>query len=131
LLRKECLEVSGVFKEEKSFSDIDFIINLAFYFNAVILYEPLVFRRLHQSNYITHNWEKSYHEGIEVVKSNKERLPSTIANHRLFIIYMNFGEKYLSYNFKGKAIKCFLRGWKYKPFSIVPIKKSIKAALFF
>ena len=49
LLRRECL-VAGGFDETKPFSDIDFITKLASRFKAVILYEPLLYRRLHDTN---------------------------------------------------------------------------------
>ena len=72
LFRKECIEIAGRFKEEKNFSDIDFIISLAQHFNAIILYEPLVYRRLHNSNYIHSTWTKSYYEGIKIIEDNKD-----------------------------------------------------------
>ncbi len=131
LFRKVCLDSTGPFKEEKSFSDLEFIINLAYKFKAFILFEPLVFRRLHDSNYCTPNWEKSYYEGIEIIKSNRQKLPSSIAKNALFRTYMNFGEKYLTYSLPKKAIKWFLKGWQYKPLSIVPFKKTIKSILYF
>jgi glycosyltransferase involved in cell wall biosynthesis len=129
LLRKECFEKTGLFKEERSFSDIDFIVSLAAHFKAAILYEPLVFRRLHDSNYIHPNWEKSYEEGIDLIRSNKTKLPPVVYSNALFRVYMNYGEKYLSYKKRTKAIMKFWKGWGYKPFSIVPLKKIIKSIL--
>jgi glycosyltransferase involved in cell wall biosynthesis len=131
LFRNECLYYTGPFKEEKSFSDLEFIISLASHFKAVILFEPLVFRRLHDSNYITPNWEKSYYEGIEIIKSNRDKLPSAIAKNALFRTYMNFGEKYLQFRQRKKAANKFLKGWQYKPLSIVPLKKTAKAMLHY
>jgi glycosyltransferase involved in cell wall biosynthesis len=131
LFRKNCLQLTGLFKEEKSFSDIEFIISLASYFKAVILYEPLVFRRLHDSNYITFNWEKSYFEGIEIIKSYRGKLPPAIAKNALFRTYMDFGEKCLVYRQRKKAIIKFFKGWQYKPLSIVPLKKTAKAVLYY
>src|SRR6476646_3258745 len=49
ILRKECLEITGSFDETKPFSDIDFILKLASRFKAVIIYEPLLYRRLHDT----------------------------------------------------------------------------------
>ncbi len=131
MIRKQCISVTGVFKEEKSFSDIDFIYKLAFYFKAIILYEPLVYRRLHDANYITPNWEKSYYEGIEVIQSYREKLPPETWANALFRAYTNFGEKCLLYKQRQKAIRQFLIAWRYKPFSIVPLKKTIKSFLYF
>jgi len=131
LFRKECLDHTGPFKEEKSFSDIEFIVNLAAHFKAVILFEPLVFRRLHDSNYITPNWEKSYFEGIEIIKSYKGKLPSDVAKNALFRTYMNFGENYLTHHRQKKATSWFFKAWRYKPLSIVPFKKTVKAILYY
>jgi len=131
MFRKDCLQLTGLFKEEKSFSDLDFIITLASHFKAVILFEPLVFRRLHDANYITPNWEKSYYEGIEIIKSNREKLPSSIFRNALFRTYIDLGEKCLLYRQRIKAIKKFLKGWQYKPLSIVPLKKTAKTILYY
>lgn len=131
MLRKECLQVTGFFIEAKSFSDIDFIASLCFHFKAVILYESLVYRRLHDSNYITPNWEKSYYEGIELIKRYRKKLPSAIARNALFKTYINFGEKYLGNKKSKKAISQFFLSWQYNPLSIVPLKKSIKAVIIY
>ncbi len=127
LLKKECLEKTGLFKEERSFSDLDFIISLASHFKAVILYEPLVFRRLHSSNYIHPNWEKSYKEGIDIIKSNKTKLPVPVYKNALFRTYMDYGEKSLLYKKRTKAMQMFFKGWGYRLLSIAPVKKLIKA----
>src|SRR6185295_9653685 len=50
ILRRQCLGIIGGFDETKPFSDIDFILKLASHFKAVILYEPLLYRRLHGAN---------------------------------------------------------------------------------
>lgn len=130
LFRKQCIPVAGLFNEEKSFSDADYIFNLAFHFKAVILYEQLVFRRLHDNNYITSNWEKSNYDGIELINSFRDKLPVEIYKTALFRTYTNFGEKYLTFKQRKKAMKMFLKSWQYKPLSFVPLKKTIKAILY-
>jgi glycosyltransferase involved in cell wall biosynthesis len=129
MFRKNCLQLTGLFKEEKSFSDLEFIISLASHFKVVILFEPLVFRRLHDSNYITLTWEKSYYEGIEIIKSYRNQLPSSVAKKALFRTYIDFGEKCLQNRQRKKAINKFLKSWQYKSWSIVPLKKIAKAVL--
>lgn len=131
MFRKNCLSATGLFKEEKSFSDFDFIVSLARHFKAVILYESLVFRRLHDANYITPNWEKSYYEGAAIILDNKSYLPAKIYKDALFRLFTNFGEKCLYYKKRGKAIKNFLTAWGYKPLSFVPYRKTAKAILSF
>jgi glycosyltransferase involved in cell wall biosynthesis len=127
MIRRICLDVAGLFKEEKSFSDFNFIVSLAKKFKAVILYEPLVFRRLHDDNYIKSTWEKSYYEGEAIIRENKTDLPVAIYNDAMFRLYTNFGERCLQHNEKTKAIAKFLTAWQYKPFSFIPPKKTIKA----
>ena len=129
LIRRNCLDVVGNFKEQKSFSDFDFIVSLAKKFKAVILYESLVFRRLHAENYISSTWEKSYYEGIEIIDQNKNELPAGVYRNALFRLYTNFGESCLRHSKKRKAAAKFLKAWKYKPSSFIPGKKIIKTAL--
>lgn len=130
LVRKECIAIAGNFKETGSFSDVDFIIRLARHFKAIIIYEPLVYRRIHDGNYNQSNWERSNYEGIEIIESYKKSLSSKIARDALFRLYINFGEQHLQHKVKGKAIKFFLKAWKNKPLSIVPLKKTAKAVLY-
>jgi glycosyltransferase involved in cell wall biosynthesis len=130
LFRKSCLAVAGNFREVKPFSDIDFIASLASHFKAVILFEPLVYRRLHDSNYITDNWERSYNDGVELIETYRTKLPSANVRNALFKLYINFGEKSLLYKKYFKALSKFFKSWQYKPFSIVPIKKIAKTCLY-
>jgi glycosyltransferase involved in cell wall biosynthesis len=130
VFKKECLGVIGLFNEAKSFADVDFILNLARHFKGVILYEPLLYRRLHDSNISKTGWEKGYSEGIELIRSYKDIIPPELARNALFKLYMNFGEDCLTHNERRKAIRNFLAGWKIRPFSIVPFKKIGKAILW-
>jgi glycosyltransferase involved in cell wall biosynthesis len=131
MVRKKCIETEAPFKEAGSFSDVDFIISLALHFKAVILYEPLVYRRLHDSNYITPAWEKSYDEGIRIIHSYKNKLPSKIYHHALFRLFIDFGEKCLVHKNYFKALKLYVRAWLHQPFSIVPAKKTGKVVWYF
>lgn len=129
MIRKSCLPIVGAFKEEKSFSDFDFIVSLALNFKAVIIYEPLIFRRLHDENYIIPTWEKSYYEGKTIINENRSLLPPATYNDAMFRLHMNFGETCLRNKKKIKAINNFLKAWKYKPVSILPLKKAAKTVL--
>lgn len=131
MLRRECLQTAGIFKESKPFADVEFILNLAKHFKAVILYEPLFYRRIHEANDSDSNWIKRHYEGIEMILSYKNDLPKVILTDSLFRSYINFGEKCLKHQKKGKAIKNFINAWKQKPFSILPLKKTAKAMLYF
>ena len=131
MMRKKCINVTGPFNETKSFADVDFILKLAYHFKAVILYEPLLFRRLHDTNFIHSNWEKGHQEGIEIIQSYKNRLDRNIFRDALFRSHINFGEKYISHKQSRKAIEHFFRAWGNKTFSIIPLKKMMKAIVYF
>lgn len=128
---RQCLPVIQQSAETSPSSDVDFLLGLALNFKAVILYEPLLFRRLHDKGYSIMNWEKGCYEGIHVINTykNKGKLPFKTARDSLFRLYINFGEKYLFYKKSGKAISKFFKAWRYKPFSIIPLKKTGKAVL--
>ena len=132
MLRKDCMAVIGLFEEKKSFGDLDFILSLAYHFTAIILYEPLFYRRLHKNSYINTTWEKSYFESIEIINSyrNKKMVEPKLARQSLYNLYINFGEDCLTHKKRKKAITHFFNAWKNKPLSIVPFKKSGKALLY-
>lgn len=51
VLHRSCFEKTGWFNEDMLFaSDYNFNIRLAFYYEAGIIYEPLVWRRMHENN---------------------------------------------------------------------------------
>jgi glycosyltransferase involved in cell wall biosynthesis len=133
LLRKECLSIVARFLEEKSFSDFDFIARLAYHFKGIILYEALVYRRLHETNYIATTWEKSYHEGIALIHQYKKMnwLPVAKAKQALFRTYINFGESCLLRKQRAKATRCFYKAWLLRPASSIPFKKTAKAFVSF
>ena len=132
LVRKQCIEEAGPFSETSLFADPEFIFRLAYHFKAVILYEPLMYHRLHDTNYTILNWMASHKEGIDTIRlyANKKMLPSTMARDVLFGSYIHFGEKCLKYKERRRAISSFFNAWKQKPFSIVPLKKTAKAILY-
>ncbi|MFI5186238.1 MAG: glycosyltransferase [Chitinophagales bacterium] len=129
IFRKECLNIVGGFDETKPFSDVDFILKLAGHFKAIILYEPLLYRRLHDSNDSGTNWVNGYQQGISMIRLHKRKLPSDIVREALFKLYINFGEDCLLHKERKKAIKKFFNAWLNKPASIVPLKKTAKAVL--
>jgi len=131
VLRKQCLQTSGMFKQSKPFSDVEFILELAKHFKAIILYEPLLYRRLHEANDSDSNWIKRHYEGLEMILSYKKSLPQKILNDCLFRSHINFGEKCLKYKKRRKALSSFSNAWKQKPFNIIPPIKIVKAVLSF
>ena len=128
LLRRECL-VAGGFDETKPFSDIDFITKLASRFKAVVLYEPLLYRRLHDTNDSGTNWIKGYEQGVSLIRLYKKKLPASVVREALFKLYINFGEDCLSHKERRKSIKYFFYAWKNRPLTIIPLKKTAKGVL--
>jgi glycosyltransferase involved in cell wall biosynthesis len=129
MLRKESIATIGVFKEDNSFSDVEFILSLAKRFKAVILYEPLLFRRLHDANYSNEQQINWHYKGIAMIKSYRALLPPKIFAESLYMSYINLGEKYLQQKKNAKAMLQFFNAWSRKPFSIIPLKKTAKAVL--
>jgi glycosyltransferase involved in cell wall biosynthesis len=131
LFHKKCIEIAGFFDETKPFSDPEFIAALASHFNAVILFEPLFYRRLHDETDSNEHWEKRNYEWIKVIRTyqSKGMLDSAVANEALFKLYLNFGEKYLRLKQRMKAMKLFFIAWRYKPASILPARKISKTIL--
>ena len=129
IFRKGCLQATGFFSETKIFAEVDLILNLAMHFKGIILYEPLLYRRLHDSNISSTEWEKGYDEGIALINAYKNILPPVISRNALFRLYINSGEDYLLHKERRKAISNFFTAWEKKPFSIIPLKKITKAIL--
>ena len=77
------------------------------------------------------NWERGFDEGISVIKKYKKnkKLPAAIGRDSLFRLHISFGEEYLLYKKRRKAIGQFFKAWGNKPLSIVPFKKTGKAIL--
>ncbi len=131
LFRRACMPVIEEYVRTDPGSDVEFLLGLALHYKAVILYEPLLYRRLHDESASSSNWEKGYSEGLETINRYKRsrNLPAALAKDSLFRLYIHFGEDYLKHKERFKAIRHFLKAWKYKPLSIVPIKKTGKAML--
>jgi len=131
MFRRSCMTVIQKFSESAPFSDVEFILGLALEFKAVILYEPLLYRRLHDTGYSIMNWEKGYYEGIHVIRlfRHKGKLPAKMARDALFRLYIHSGEEFANFKKPGKAISNFLKAWMNKPFSIIPAKKTGKLIL--
>lgn len=132
LFRKDCLTVTGYFNETKPFADPEFILELARNFKLVILYEPLLYRRLHNDNHSSSNWITAYEQSIQLIESyyHKKMLPLSVARHALFRLHINFGEDCLMNNEKKRAMDSFLKAWRKNPLNIVAYRKMGKVMLY-
>ena len=133
LVRRECLNTSGKFSETGLFADPEFVFRIAYHCKAIILYEPLVYRRLHDTNYTVLNWEASHKQGLDIIRlyRSTNRLPSKLASDLLFRSHINFGEKCLSHKKRVKAITSFFNAWKQKPLNFIALKKIAKTILYY
>jgi len=129
LMHRHCIKAVGAFSETSLFGDPDFIFRLAYHYKAVVLYEPLFYRRLHESNYSSVNWVKSHEDGIDLIRSykNKKMLDAKSTRAILFRSHIHFGEKCISEKRLGRSLHSFYLAWKQKPLSIIPLKKTAKA----
>ena len=74
VMRKTCLDKTGWFDEKMISGDYHFILRLAYHFQAGILYEPLVWRRAHESNMSNQYPFENYEEFVatfELLHRNK------------------------------------------------------------
>ena len=129
LMKRECINIAGPFSETHNFADPEFVFRIAYHCKAIILYEALIYRRLHDTNYSVLNWAASHRQGIDVIRlyRNKNMLPSKFTTDVLFRSHINFGEKCLKYKMNKQAIESFIKAWKQKPLSIMSYKKIAKA----
>jgi glycosyltransferase involved in cell wall biosynthesis len=124
IFRKKCLE-------KISFTThVEFIMLLASHFTGIILYEPLLFRRLHDSNISSEQWEDREKEGMRLLLKHKKLVPAKVGRIAMFRAYINSGENHLLHKQNGKAILRFFNAWLNKPFSLVPLKKITKSILY-
>jgi glycosyltransferase involved in cell wall biosynthesis len=129
VMRRGCLRIAGLFDETKPFSDIDYILKLTSHFNAVILYEPLLYRRLHESNDSNQNWIKGFNQGTELIETYKNKLPKKVVDDALFRLHIDFGEYCLRHKKNREAFVNFFKAWSNRPYSIIPFKKTGKLVL--
>jgi len=129
VFKRECLAHVG-FSENLELAHIHFILSLALQFKGAILYEALLHRRLHNNNYSTIHQVKRHFDGINLIRHYKKYLTADIFADALLRSQVNFGETCLKNNQRLKALWAFTRAWKYKPHSIIPIKKIVKVFFY-
>ena len=129
MVRKQCLLQTGLFAETYPFSDIDFLLQLAVHFKAVVLYEPLLFRRIHTKNHSHQNWRNGFAIKKRLVREYRMSglLPKPVAREALYKLHINLGEACLSHKQYRQAQGNFLSAWRYRRRSIIPWKKILKS----
>ena len=129
VFKKACLNNVN-FSENLELAHIHFILSLALQFKGAILYEALLHRRLHDDNFSTVHQVKRHFDGIKLIRHYKKNLPPHIFADALLRSQINFGETCLKNNQRLKALSAFTLAWKYKPHSIIPIKKIAKVLFY-
>jgi glycosyltransferase involved in cell wall biosynthesis len=124
IFKKNC------FKTIAFSNHVELIMQLARHFKGIVLYEALLFRRLHDSNISSIEWEDREKAGIELLLQYKKFVPRGIARDTLFKAYLNSGEHYLGHGRRRMAVRQFINAYRQKPFSAIPFKKIAKALLF-
>jgi glycosyltransferase involved in cell wall biosynthesis len=129
MLRKECIEKTGLFIEKRTFSDFRFIGDLSYHFDVVILYEPLLQRRLHTSNSISLYGKELYEEYIETIKYylRNNILSKQVYRDSAFKCYIN---GITAADNMAERMKNYINAVYIKPLSIIPLKKLIKSFLY-
>lgn len=128
--KKNFIEVGG-FDERYDFSDYTLIGKLCYAYRLLLLYEVLLYRRIHNSNDNTSDWTKAYKENFETLQLfiDRKMLPHARGSKILFKININMAQQYAAHGQKRKAISRLLTAWHYAPASIVPFKKIIKTII--
>lgn len=131
LFRESCIVTAGLFNENRMFTDFSFIGNLAYYFKAVILYEPLLMRRLHPGNYTSLSWFDDFQEYIDTITryEKEKKISRNLRDMLLFRCFIYRGEKSLSLKKWKLAYRSFLAAWVIKPWSLTPVTKLTKTSL--
>jgi len=129
LCKKECIETVGMFNENRLFTDYSFIGALAYKYPAIIIFEPLLFRRMHATNNVSTNWAEDFYEYQETVQGyiKDGLIQYGQVRDTLFLSHIHLGQKFVAAHQIKQGMRQYLEAWKHKPFSIIPLKKLIKA----
>ncbi|MBA3827514.1 MAG: glycosyltransferase family 2 protein [Taibaiella sp.] len=125
MMWRDAITKAGLFDETNEFTDVDYLIHISSCFPALVLYEPLLYRRVHAGSHSADNRISASRKGIDIIQkylANK-MLPRAIGRKALFRAYIRSGESYLIEKKKCAAIGNFIKAWQYCPASIIPIKK--------
>jgi Glycosyltransferases involved in cell wall biogenesis len=131
LVRKEVLDEIGPFSEAYHDTTFEFLGRLAHGREGVYLNEPLFYRRLHYSNVNREDPPGNLQFFIDTIQqfAAKKMLPKTEADTAIFKAHIHTGEYDLQNGRKTAARHHFMKAWQYKPFSVVALKKMLKASL--
>lgn len=117
LFKRACLEKTGLLHENIRSSDFNFNIRMAFHYKGVVVYEPLVMRRIHVTNRHNHFPVQNYHDYVTTFEFlhkekmiGKKYLDKARSNASFKI-----GDLYLQKGEKNKARKHYFMALRYTP----------------
>ncbi len=131
LFKRNCLPAIYSHAERSPGADIGFLTGLASEHTGAVIYDPLLYRRIHSQNFSAREWKHGYEEGLAMARQFKinGKLRSQDARRFLFKLHINYGEKCRIKKLPGDSLLQFAKAWRYRPFSIVPAKKMGKLLL--
>jgi glycosyltransferase involved in cell wall biosynthesis len=131
MVRKPLLRGPHLFREARVFSDFSFATNLARQYPAVVLYDVLFARRVHESNTTSEGWIADYEEHVETIEAYRQAgaLSAAMSRDILYKLFISLGATYIEKGRPARGRIAFLRAWARKPLSIVPLKKIIRSFL--
>lgn len=114
--KRKCLDYIGPFDEMMPTGVYHYSVRLAHYFDAGIIYEPLLLRRLHNSNTNELMQYDEYIKTFEYLYHNKMVEKKYLHKTKAFTYY-KVGEIYKNKGNIKQARKNYLKSLIYKPFS--------------
>jgi len=131
LFRRTCIPLVEEYAAKDPGADIQFLVGMAAEFKGIVLYDNLLYRRLHESNFSSREWEHGYKEGLQMIRyfQKNGKLSVKDARQFLFRIHIHYGEKCRVKRKRLQSFSQFMKAWRNKPFSIVPPKKIGKLVL--
>jgi len=128
IIRKECLKTIGLFNEQMQSGDFNFNMRLSFSFNAGIIYETLVLRRVHETNMSNFFRVENY---VEYITTFEELYRSKMINLKSLALaktnaHFKIGKLYSSGKRFTEALPHYLTALRYGILNPVSFAKLIK-----
>lgn len=117
IIRKGCLDRIGYFSETMRSGDYNFNCRLAYHYNAGIIYEPLVMRRVHDSNMSRDIPFENYAEYLETFDYlyNERMIEKRFWRKAKGNAFFKMGKLYAAKGQWGLALRDYKRSLHYTP----------------
>jgi glycosyltransferase involved in cell wall biosynthesis len=120
LVRKSCLEKTGHFDETLDSGDFTFHMRLAWHFKCGVLFEPMLLRRLHDSNHSEEHRFQNYDEFLYTYERfyNEEKIKKSRLRKARGNAFFKLGELYAAEHRDREARKHYMLSLKNDPFHL-------------